>query len=668
MIMLQATINLMPESIITVYVMNHIYFFMFAGLLSYNIPLVFKLKSEPGFILRACCLSLMSLLMLVIAMYAPSKYSIDWQITGWVVCFVSGLVLSVYGSRIFHAKFAGLISRFTVKSSIRQGAATDIRYMDDVMPNISDYNPLDYIDISKGIFVGLDENVKPIYLEDMDNWYMRHFLIVGSTRSGKGVAMQSLGIQSLMIGETVVFLDPKGDTYLPGIFKQQCNELNLPYNYIDLTSNEPQINLIADFDERDLKNCFIEAFSMRERGAESDVYRKIEQEFLENLAKFICYDEEQNKSLLEMCDEFGIYRYSDKNKASVSDLNKLCNIGSVNAASGRSLSELLHGGGCIYIVGDLLDETMKKLQRFIFCRIAQLTRNQANYVEQYGGNKMQVTVFADELIAHISRFVTESYTVTLGWGLKIVSAIQDLKLLKGAPADIDPEFLIGAVFGNSQNKLFYRADDIDTADYLSAMTGEIRIEEEQMTVKRNSLHSEQLNPEIKISQSKRNLIDRNMILRLRQFEAVFCSSLEYRSAIACLCKTSPVKAPKGVNGKQIQVVKTAVAEKFNSDAFTQHSNPLHEVFASGTVSNLNNSGSSWKPQDNNDNESNKDESTKPKRRRHRNAKPKFNSATNAEHNTNGAQHAQTRSSSKPTYGNRPNGNQTSSTKKSDYLL
>ena len=45
-----------------------------------------------------------------------------------------------------------------------------------------------------------------------------------------------------------------------------------------------------------------------------------------------------------------------------------------------------------------------------------------------------ITVFADELVAHVSRFVAESYTVSLGWGLKIVSAVQDLKLLRGAPA------------------------------------------------------------------------------------------------------------------------------------------------------------------------------------------------------------------------------------------
>ncbi len=318
----------------------------------------------------------------------------------------------------------------------------------------------------------------------------------------------------------------------------------------------------------------VEAFSQREMGSESDVYRKNEQEFLENLAKFIC---EQNqglnqeaKSLADICKDYDIERYADKYKSSVSDLNKLLNVPAINATNGKSLSELLAGGGCIYIVGDLLDETMKKIQRFIFCRIVQLARNHANEVsdsvlvgsisrnannsninDKNHNEEKNITVFADELVAHICRFVAESYTVTLGWNLKIVSAIQDLKLLRGAPADLDPEFLKGAVFGNSQNKLFYRADDIDTADFLSDMTGKIQIEEEQKLVTRNSLNSEKLDKQTRLIQSERNYFDRNMILNLKQFEAVFCSSLPYRKTIASLCKTSPVKVTSEVNGKQL---------------------------------------------------------------------------------------------------------------------
>lgn len=574
MIMLQNN-QLLEHSIVSIYVMENIWYFVFAGLLSYNLPAVFKLKLESGYLIRAGIMVLMSMAIVPIAMLLPTDFKMGSKLLVWGLCFIGGVVFATYGARKLKSRFSSFFSRFTVKNSVRRGSKTDIRYMAKELPAITEYNPLMYINLKKGVFIGLDEQVRPIYLKDMNDWYKKHFLIVGASRSGKGVAMQYLGIQSLMLGETVVFLDPKGDKYLPHIFKAECDSLGVDYSYIDLTQEVGQINLIADFNPRDLKNCLVESFSLREMGSESDVYRKNEQEFLENFAEFVCGQNSSGvvkKSLAEVCKDYEIDRYADKFKSSVSDLNKLIKVASINAAGGKSLSQLFNGGGCIYIVGDLLDETMKKIQRFIFCRIIQLARNHANLVENDGGGintggmvsrnvvvgeskERNITVFADELVAHISRFVAESYTVSLGWNLKIVSAIQDLKLLRGAPADLDPEFLKGAVFGNSQNKLFYRADDIDTADFLSDMTGRIQIEEEQKSVTRNSLNSEQLDNQTRLIQSERNYFDRNMILNLKQFEAIFCASLPYRSTIAAYCKTSPVMLKAGVNGKVIIEVK-----------------------------------------------------------------------------------------------------------------
>lgn len=589
--MLQTTNDLMAYSVIAGYLMNNMGYLVAAGGLSYNLPQLFKLKSETGYIVRAGIMSLASLSIIPAAMILPESYPMALKLVTWGCCFMGGIVFTTYGARKLQAKFSLLFSRFTVKSSVRRGAKTDIRYMAKELPAIPNYNPLKFINLKKGVFVGLDENVKPIYLQNTDDWYKRHFLIVGATRSGKGVAMQYLGVQSLMLGETVVFLDPKGDKYMPHIFKEQCEKQSLPYTYIDLTQGVPQINLIADFSARDLKNCLVESFSQREMGSESDVYRKNEQEFLENLANFITQQNQTDnlqtnssvKSLAELCRDYDLSRYADKYKSSVSDLNKLVNIPTINAANGKSISELISAGGCVYIVGDLLDETIKKIQRFIFCRVVQLARNHSNLIELRGGEEQNITVFADELVAHISRFVAESYTVSLGWNLKIVSAVQDLKLLRGAPADIDPEFLKGAVFGNSQNKLFYRADDIDTADFLSDMTGKIQIEEEQKIVTRNSLNSEKLDKQTRLTQSERNYFDRNMILNLKQFEALFCASLAYRSTIASLCKTSPVKAPdtNQINGKQlIEVEDNAItqAEGMNHSLANQandNSNQAH---------------------------------------------------------------------------------------------
>ncbi len=648
--MLQTTNDLMAYSVTAGYLMNNMGYLVAAGGLSYNLPQLFKLKSETGYIVRAGIMSLASVSIIPAAMILPESYPMALKLVAWGCCFMGGIVFTTYGARKLQAKFSLLFSRFTVKSSVRRGAKTDIRYMAKELPAIPNYNPLKFINLKKGVFVGLDEQVKPIYLQNADDWYKRHFLIVGATRSGKGVAMQYLGVQSLMLGETVVFLDPKGDKYMPHIFKEQCEKLGVPYTFIDLTQDTPQINLIADFSARDLKNCLVESFSQREMGSESDVYRKNEQEFLENLANFITQQNQTDnlqtnlsiKSLAELCRDYDLSRYADKYKSSVSDLNKLVNLPAINAANGKSLAELISAGGCVYIVGDLLDETIKKIQRFIFCRVVQLVRNHSNAVDRSGAKEQNITVFADELVAHISRFVAESYTVSLGWGLKIISAVQDLKLLRGAPADLDPEFLKGAVFGNSQNKLFYRADDIDTADFLSDMTGKIQIEEEQKLVTRNSLNSEKLDKQTRLTQSERNYFDRNMILNLKQFEAVFCASLAYRSTIACLCKTSPVKAPdtNQINGKQlIEVEDNAItqAEGMNYSLVNQandNSNQAHSFV---------------------------------EQRQQQNQQTK---ATNVNHNLNGEHHARNNQSTTGGASATSDNNQDkkASTSKSDYLF
>lgn len=133
--------------------------------------------------------------------------------------------------------------------------------------------------------------------------------------------------------------------------------------------------------------------------------------------------------------------------------------------------------------------------------------------------------------------------------------------------------------------MFYRADDIDTADFLSDMTGRIQIEEEQKLVTRNSLNSEQLDRQTRLIQSERNYFDRNMILNLKQFEAVFCASLPYRKTIASLCKTSPIKVNGNVSGKILLSVDNLVQrqsaksmlDNINPQSDNQNNNIQHDT-------------------------------------------------------------------------------------------
>jgi hypothetical protein len=92
----------------------------------------------------------------------------------WAIFFGCGLFVATYGVREFGSQFDHILNRFTVKSTIRRGANTDIRNMGKEMPLINDYDPQNFIKLKKGIFIGLDEHVKPIYLK-LNDWLTRHF-------------------------------------------------------------------------------------------------------------------------------------------------------------------------------------------------------------------------------------------------------------------------------------------------------------------------------------------------------------------------------------------------------------------------------------------------------------------------------------------------------------
>ena len=73
--MQQATNQILNYSVVTLYLMNNMWYLVLAGLLSYNIPQLFKLKHEPGYMIRSGLMTLMSFAIVPIAMYMPEEYT-----------------------------------------------------------------------------------------------------------------------------------------------------------------------------------------------------------------------------------------------------------------------------------------------------------------------------------------------------------------------------------------------------------------------------------------------------------------------------------------------------------------------------------------------------------------------------------------------------------------
>ena len=72
--MLAGTSQLIEISTVSGYLINNIGYLAVAGGLSYNIPQVFKLKSEKGFTLRAGIMSLASMAIIPATMLLPESH------------------------------------------------------------------------------------------------------------------------------------------------------------------------------------------------------------------------------------------------------------------------------------------------------------------------------------------------------------------------------------------------------------------------------------------------------------------------------------------------------------------------------------------------------------------------------------------------------------------
>ena len=74
--------------------------------------------------------------------------------------------------------------KLTRRSSIERNLKTDVREIHNFLPGvIGKYDPARYFNARKGIFFGLDERKKAIYLP-WEDWRLSHLLLSGRTRVG----------------------------------------------------------------------------------------------------------------------------------------------------------------------------------------------------------------------------------------------------------------------------------------------------------------------------------------------------------------------------------------------------------------------------------------------------------------------------------------------------
>lgn len=432
-----------------------------------------------------------------------------------LLCSVSflGVVFHIILMRQLAPEIDKLKHRLITKTKLSRQQRTDVRQIKEHLPQTEHYNPLDYIDINKGLFIGLDENKNPKYTP-MSDWQKQHADIIGTTGAGKGVASSMLLYQSILAGEGVFVLDPKNDEWAPHLFRKACEDAGKPFILIDLNKQEYQLNLLADITTEQLEELFIAGFSLAEKGEAADFYRIDDRRAARATAQLT---KSPTTTVRDLFNTDYVQGLEETIKGFFGKIEELSLLNSINATKGFNLKNTFENGGCCYVIGSLRNSKVIMTQRMILVRLLQLAESR----DRINTAPRPIAIFLDELKYHLSRPALEGLGAARDKGVHIIMAHQSIADLRDCPADLNGDSVVGAVVENAKFKLVYKLQDPDTAEWVSRMTGTILVDDETRTAKTSQMLTEVVDDKRSIRQAERYFIDTNMFLNLPNFSVLF---------------------------------------------------------------------------------------------------------------------------------------------------
>ncbi|WP_174871200.1 type IV secretory system conjugative DNA transfer family protein [Pectobacterium polaris] len=456
---------------------------------------------------------------------------LDWSIL--IIFTVAGFIFHIALRRTLTPELDKIKKRLIKKTSLERELRTDVRTVKSLLPETLHYNPLDYIDLNKGIFIGMNRDKQPMYLP-LKDWQKQHADIIGTTGAGKGVATGILLYQSILAGEGIFVMDPKDDEWAPHLYRKACEDAGKPFALIDLRKTQYQLNLIEDITPDELEELFVAGFSLAEKGQESDFYRIDDRKAARMAAQFVSRN--TASTIRDVYNGEYVQGIAEDIKAFFGKIEELALLNAINAPKGCSLKQIFDEGGCCYVIGSMRNGKIITAQRMLLVRLYQLAERRDRVKE----TPRPIAIFLDELKYHLSKPALEGLGAARDKGVHIIMAHQSVADLKDCPADLKGDAVVGAVVENAKFKLVYRVMDPDTAEWVARMSGTILVDDEIRKAKTDAVLTETIESERTIRQAERFFIDSNMILNLPDFVSFIFTTRTLPSASLI----SPIKVQK----------------------------------------------------------------------------------------------------------------------------
>ena len=495
---------------------------LFAGL---TLPFIFHLPREerqhaPFWLKSVACLSLFVFIFGTLSpltlqglsyFFTSLDQTIIFNRLVWILTLTFtflGVTFHITVRRFFASDIDALKHRLIKRSQLERNIRTDVREVKKMLPDSVEYNPLDYIDLNMGIFIGLDNEDQPQYIS-IKEFQSQHADIIGTTGSGKGISATVLLYQAILLNEAVFVEDPKNDEWAPHVLRKACEQAGRPFYLINLNHLNYQLNLLADILPEQLEELFNAGFSLSKKGEGADFYRIADRRAARNTAAIY----EPGMTLHDLFHSDFVASLKDDVPAFYGELEEIALVNSINAPDGLSLKQIVDEGGCCYLIGSMRNQKIISAQRMILTRLIQIAETR----DRIGSTPRPIAILLDELKYHLSRPALEGLGAARDKQVHILMAHQSIKDLYDCPADLDGDAVAGSVIENCKFMLVYRLRDPDTADWIARMTGSILVDDEMRKVRTDMSLTETVETDRMIRQAERYYIDSNMLLNLPPF-------------------------------------------------------------------------------------------------------------------------------------------------------